>query len=58
MVFGRDLNFSNFSSNYRGSPLAWDLSGKFDSSHCIDLDPESVYSKGESVKDPLDFDVA
>ena len=33
--------------------LAWDLEGNFDPYNCIDLDPESIYSEGKSIKDPL-----
>lgn len=34
--------------------LAWDLSGKFDESNCIDIDPETIYSDGIIVDDPLE----
>ena len=33
--------------------LAWDLSGTYDPSNCIDIDPEEIYQKGSDVKDPL-----
>jgi hypothetical protein len=33
--------------------LAWDLSGHFDPANCIDIDPETIYSTGVSVNDPL-----
>jgi hypothetical protein len=33
--------------------LAWDIGGNFDPTHCIDIDPETIYSTGADVKDPL-----
>ncbi len=33
--------------------LAWDLSGHFDPSNCIDIAPETIYTDGIDVKDPL-----
>lgn len=38
--------------------LAWDLSGEFNESTCIDIDPETIYSKGKDVKDPLEEAIA
>lgn len=37
--------------------LAWDLSGRFDPSQCIDIDPETIYKDGTDSKDPLEEDV-
>ena len=35
--------------------LAWDISGTFDPTHCIDIDPETIYNTGEDVlSDPLE----
>lgn len=33
--------------------VAWDVSGSFDPTSCIDIDPFTVYG-GESVRDPLE----
>jgi len=33
--------------------LAWDLSGNFDPSSCIDIDPERIYEQSKTVDDPL-----
>jgi len=33
--------------------LAWDIAGNFDKFKCIDIDPETIYSEGKKVKDPL-----
>ena len=33
--------------------LAWDLSGVYDPYNCIDLDPDNIYEKAITVKDPL-----
>ena len=38
--------------------VAWDLSGKFDPYHCIDIDPETLFSNGQATTDPLEEDVA
>ena len=39
--------------------LAWDLSGKFDPTNCIDIDPETIYSTGQDVAvDPLEQESA
>jgi Protein of unknown function (DUF2442) len=39
--------------------LAWDLSGKFDPTNCIDIDPETIYSMAEDVaSNPLDQESA
>lgn len=41
-----------------GGTLAWDLSGQFDESNCIDIDAQVIYSKGEDVTDPLKDKIA
>ncbi len=33
--------------------LAWDVSGNFDETSCIDIDPETIYNNSASVSDPL-----
>lgn len=33
--------------------LAWDLSGRYDPTECLDIDPESIYASGTDVRDPL-----
>lgn len=33
--------------------LAWDVGGNFDENKCIDIDPETIYSIGVEVADPL-----
>jgi len=33
--------------------LAWDVGGNFDEYNCIDIDPETIYSTGINVSDPL-----
>ena len=39
--------------------LAWDLSGKFDPTNCIDMDPESIYTTAVDVAvDPLEKESA
>ncbi len=46
-------NFLNKCTVMNGT-LAWDLSGKFDPTNCIDMDPESIYMTAVDVAvDPL-----
>ena len=33
--------------------LAWDIGGNFDESNCLDVDPETIYTEGVNVADPL-----
>lgn len=33
--------------------LAWDVSGNYDPTQCLDLDPEVLYEKSTRVEDPL-----
>jgi len=34
--------------------LAWDLSGKFDPTNCIDIDPETIHTSATDIsEDPL-----
>lgn len=33
--------------------LAWDVSGNYDPTQCLDLDPEVLYKKSTRVEDPL-----
>lgn len=33
--------------------LAWDIGGNFDEYKCIDIDPETIYTDGIDVADPL-----
>lgn len=37
--------------------LAWDVGGNFDQYNCIDIDPETIYSTGIDVADPLGLDI-
>lgn len=51
-------NFLNKCTVMNGT-LAWDLSGKFDPTNCIDMDPESIYMTAKDVAvDPLEQDSA
>ena len=33
--------------------LAWDVEGNFNTYGCIDIDPETIYTKCKNVSDPL-----
>ncbi len=51
-------NFLNKCTVMNGT-LAWDLSGKFDPTNCIDMDPESIYMTAVDVAvDPLEQESA
>jgi hypothetical protein len=36
-----------------GNTLAWDIGGNFDEANCLDIDPETIYTEGVEVADPL-----
>lgn len=38
--------------------LAWDLGGNFDEYKCLDIDPETIYTTGIDVADPLSKEAA
>jgi hypothetical protein len=38
--------------------LAWDVTGTFDPRHCIDIAPETLYTDGIDVADPLSDEAA
>ena len=53
-VFNKIANISEFiKCTVMNGTLAWDLSGKFDESNCLDIDPETIYKEGLDVSDPL-----
>ena len=35
--------------------LAWDISGNYDPSNCLDLDPQELYNSCPEVIEPIDF---
>lgn len=38
--------------------LAWDLGGHFNPYECLDIDPETIYTTGVDVADPLSKEAA
>jgi hypothetical protein len=54
-IFTKISNLDVFKSKctVMNSTLAWDLSGKRDSTDCIDIDPETIYLNSQIVDDPL-----
>lgn len=54
-VFQKISNIDSFLNmcTVMNGTLAWDLSGRYDPTNCIDIDPESIYNDGISVDDPL-----
>ena len=48
----RDKDFFTDKLTVLNSTVAWDLSGCFDPTNCIDIDPFDVY-EAETVEDPL-----
>lgn len=54
-VFRKISNIESFKEKctVMNGTLAWDLSGVFDPSNCIDIDPATIYQDGVSTQDPL-----
>lgn len=48
----QDINFFKNSCTVMNDTLAWDITGKYDSSMCLDLDPEELYNSCPEVKEP------
>ncbi len=46
------LDFVNKCCVMNGT-LSWDLSGKFDPTNCLDIDPETIYISAIDVADPI-----
>ena len=54
-VFKKIANIETFknSCTVMNHTLAWDVSGNFDETTCLDIDPEIIYLQSPSVEDPL-----
>lgn len=50
----QDVELFKNSCTVLNDTLAWDLSGKFDSYNCLDLDPEELYNSCLDVKEPIE----
>lgn len=48
----RDINVFKNTCTVLNHTLAWDLAGKFDSTNCLDLDPEELYNSSPDVAEP------
>ncbi|MCL4515358.1 MAG: DUF2442 domain-containing protein [Firmicutes bacterium] len=51
----RDIEKFKNSCTVLNDTLAWDISGKFDPSNCLDLDPEELYDSCPEVEEPKIF---
>jgi hypothetical protein len=49
----KDLNFFKTRCTVLNNTLAWDRSGDYDTSNCLDLAPEHIYESSVQVQDPL-----
>ena len=49
----KETSFFKRACTVLNGTLAWDLSGRFDPSDCLDLDPNELYNTCLDVKDPL-----
>ena len=49
----RDLDFFEDALTVMNGTVAWDLSGEFDPTNCIDIDPFTIY-EAPVVSDPLE----
>ncbi len=52
----KDLDFFLKACTVMNRTLAWDLSGKFDPTNCLDLDPDVLYQQCSETCDPLEKD--
>lgn len=59
-VFQKISNIKDFMDKctVMNGTLAWDIGGNFDCYNCIDVDPETIYTHGQEVDDPLFRDIA
>lgn len=59
-VFQKISNLKDFidKCTVLNGTLAWDLDGNFNGYDCIDISPETIYEKGEEVRDPLQKKIA
>ena len=48
-----DIDIFISSCTVMNHTLAWDISGDFNPYKCIDIDPETIYMEGLSVRDPF-----
>lgn len=48
----QDINVFRNACTVLNHTLAWDLSGKFDPTDCLDLDPEVLYNSCPDVTEP------
>lgn len=48
----QDINVFRNACTVLNHTLAWDLSGNFDPSDCLDLDPEALYNSCPDVTEP------
>ena len=54
-VFAKITSIDDFvKCTVMNGTLAWDLSGNFDETNCLDIDPETIYKEGADVSDPLE----
>jgi hypothetical protein len=51
----QDLNKFKITCTVMNDTLAWDVSGKYDSTNCLDLDPEELYKTCPDVGEPNIF---
>jgi hypothetical protein len=51
----QDINKFKNNCTVMNDTLAWDISGKFDPSDCLDLDPEELYNSSPEVGEPNIF---
>jgi hypothetical protein len=49
----RNIDFFKKNCTVLNKTLAWDLSGRYDPSDCLDLDPDELYATCQEVKEPV-----
>lgn len=48
----QDVNVFKDACTVLNDTVAWDISGKYDPSDCLDLDPEELYKSCLGVEEP------
>lgn len=48
----KDINVFMNTCTVMNDTLAWDISGKFDSNNCLDVDAEQLYNSCPEVEEP------
>lgn len=51
----KDIELFQKSCTVLNDTLAWDISGNYDPSNCLDIDPDNIYNSCPDVQEPTSF---